>query len=118
MPTGFEVLRSAGCEADLEAIFDHLVQSYTALGDPIDNAVDRASARVLGIEDAMAALGDLPYQGTQVAHLLPGLRRVTKDSAVFYFLIDEPAQVLRVLGVFFGGQDHTRHILSRLAQDG
>ncbi len=33
---------------------------------------------------------------------MPGLRRVTKDRAVFYFTVDEERRVVRVLAVFFG----------------
>lgn len=114
MPTPFRVLRSVACDADIEAIFDHLFQSYRDLGDSSGDALTRAAARVRGIEDALAALGDVPFQGTLAPQILPGLRHVTKDGAVFYFVADDALSELRVLGVFFGGQDHRSHILRRI----
>ncbi|WP_300043026.1 type II toxin-antitoxin system RelE/ParE family toxin [uncultured Paracoccus sp.] len=114
----FDVRRSADCGADLEAIFDHLVASYQALGDPIADALDRAEKRLLGIEDDIDTLAALPFQGTLVPHILDGLRHVTKDRAVLYFRVDETARQIFVLGVFFGGQDHQRHILKTIAELG
>ncbi len=46
--------------------------------------------------------------------LLPGLRRVTKNQAIFHFDVDDGEKTLRVLAIFFGGQDHQRHMLKRL----
>ena len=46
--------------------------------------------------------------------ILPGLRRLTKNQAVFYFNVDEGEKTVRILAVFFGGQDHLRHMLTRL----
>lgn len=45
------------------------------------------------------------------------LRHVTKYRAVFYFTTDETNETVRVLGVFFGGQDHRRHLLARIASE-
>lgn len=118
MPTDYKVLRSAACDADIEIIFDFLFGAYRDLGDPVREALDRAAHRVRGIEDALARLGDLPFQGTLVPQIMDGLRHVTKDSAVFYFVVDEAQAEVRVLGVFFGGQDHRRHILRRIVQSG
>ncbi|APX14264.1 KluB (plasmid) [Tateyamaria omphalii] len=108
--------RSAACDADIEVIFDHLFQSYRDLGDGIEDALNRAANRVRGIEDALAHLGDVPFQGTLVPQIMDGLRHVTKDQAVFYFIADEARTEARVLGVFFGGQDHRRHILRRILE--
>ncbi|MBY5935675.1 type II toxin-antitoxin system RelE/ParE family toxin [Tateyamaria omphalii] len=116
MPTDYRVLRSAACDADIEVIFDHLFQSYRDLGDPLEDALNRAAARVRGIEDALAGLGDVPFQGTLVPQIMDGLRHVTKDQAVFYFISDDARRDVRVLGVFFGGQDHRRHILRRIVE--
>lgn len=114
MPSGYKVLRSTACDADIEVIFDHLFQSYRELGDPVEDALTRAATRVRGIEDSLGALGDIPFQGTLVPQIMDGLRHVTKDNAVYYFIVEETQEELRVLGVFFGGQDHRRHILRRI----
>ncbi len=117
VPTGFKVLRSAACDADIEVIFDHLFQSYRDLGEPIDDALNRAASRVRGVEDALAGLGDVPFQGTLVPQIMDGLRHVTKDSAVFYFISDAERMEVRVLGIFFGGQNHRSHILQRIVKN-
>jgi plasmid stabilization system protein ParE len=62
----------------------------------------------------MLSLGEKPHQGTLRPELLPGLRSVTKQRAIFYFIVDEPKRQVRVLAVFFGGQDHQRQMLRRL----
>ncbi|WP_299592761.1 type II toxin-antitoxin system RelE/ParE family toxin [uncultured Tateyamaria sp.] len=98
-------------------IFDHLFQSYRDLGEPIDDALTRAASRVRGVEDALTGLGDLPFQGTLVPQIMDGLRHVTKDNAVFYFIADEELMEVRVLGIFFGGQNHRYHILRRILAD-
>lgn len=114
MRTAFKVLRSHACDADLEAIFDFLFRSYQELGDAPDDAFERAAERVLGIEAALEALGEVPFQGALEPAIMAGLRHVTKDRAVFWFTLDEGLQDLRVLAVFFGGQDHRTHLLQRI----
>jgi toxin ParE1/3/4 len=110
----FAVLRSRAAARDLGLILDHLFESYCALGDNPSEAFERASKRVESIEDDMDALGRAPCQGTLREDLLPGLRQVTKDRAIYCFVLDEETETLRVLAVFFGGQDHQRHMLKRL----
>ena len=63
----------------------------------------------------MQALGRAPFQGTLWPDLLLDLRWVTKNRAILYFQVDEPAAVVRVLAVFFGGQDHRMRMLLRLS---
>lgn len=113
---GFRVLRSAACDADLETIFDYLFGTYQDLGDTPAEAFERAERRLRRIEDALEALGDVPFQGTLEPAIIDGLRHVTKDRTVFYFTVDEDAQELRVLSVFFGGQDHRLHLLARIKE--
>ena len=111
----YRVERSLDTDRDLGAIFDFLFESYMAFGDNRDEALDRAAARIEGIEAEMLALGDAPHQGTLRLDLLPGLRSVTKQRAIFYFDVDDDARVVRVLAIFFGGQDHQRAMLARLS---
>ncbi|MBV0892772.1 type II toxin-antitoxin system RelE/ParE family toxin [Paracoccus sp. Z118] len=111
------VERSAEADLDLALIFDFLLAAALDFGEQTDRAYDQAARRVRAIENAIFALGDAPHQGTLDHDLLPGLRRVTKERAILYFDIDEDAQVVRVLAVFFGGQDHRRRMLIRLLGD-
>lgn len=63
---------------------------------------------------AATALTRAPYQGTRCPDLGPGIRRATKDRAIFSFDLNEEARVLRLLAIFWGGQDHDARILTRL----
>ncbi|MDH7800236.1 MULTISPECIES: type II toxin-antitoxin system RelE/ParE family toxin [unclassified Rhizobium] len=111
----FKVLRSTETDQDLGLILDHLVQSYLDLGDALPAAFTRAARRVGSIETDVEALHKAPFQGTLSPEILPGLRRVTKNQTVFYFDVNESEKTVRILAVFFSGQDHLRHMLKRLA---
>lgn len=110
----YEVVRSRGCERDFELIFDHLFETYQSLGDTSAEALERATARLRCIEDDLEDLGRRPHDGALVPEVMPNLRRATRRRAVLYYQVHEPAKQVRVLAVFFGGQDHQRHMLRRL----
>ena len=110
----YKVLRARAVTEDLGSIHDHLVESYCELGDGITDALDRADGRVQAIEDAMMRLGAVAHQGTLCEDVMPRLRRVTKDKAILYFIADDDLAEVRVLAVFFSGQDYLRHIVERL----
>ena len=110
----YEVLRAEDAEHDLEIIFDFLLTAAAAFGESEEIAFERAVKRVADIEAGMDALGDVPHQGTLQPHLGDGVRHVTKDRAIYYFDVDDTRRTVRVLAVFFGGQDHDAHILLRL----
>lgn len=110
----YRVERAEDTDLDLEIIFDFLFESFLGFGEDAGTALERASRRVLAVEDAMAGLGKVPHQGTLRPELGDGLRHVTKERAIFYFEVDDEAAVVRVLAVFYGAQDHQRKILLRL----
>lgn len=110
----YKILRSPEVGRDLDLIFDHLLQSYIALGDPTSDAFARAVQRIDLIKSDMDALARTPHQGNLDPGIMPGLRHVTKNRSVFYFHVDDAAEIVRVVAVFFGGQDHRRHMLRRL----
>lgn len=114
----YEVRRSLACRQDLDDIFDHLVEAYQSLGDPETEAFERAVARIAAIEDLMDRLGAAPHQGTLWPEVMDGLRWTTKDRAIFYFKVDDEKRTVDVLAVFFGGQDHKAHVLSRILHSG
>ncbi len=99
---------------DFEMIFDHLRQAYLDFGDAADVSFNRAIDRVNAIQASALALSKAPHQGTVRDDIIPGLRFVRKEKAVFWFLLDEGRQVVQILAVFYGGQDHIRHMLTRL----
>ena len=112
----FEIARSRNSIKDLDVIFDHLVESYVRLGETPADAVIIAANRVDRIRADMNAIARAPYQGTLLDHIAVGLRSVTKNKAVFYFDIDDAAQIVSILAIFFSGQDHRRHMQRRLGK--
>lgn len=61
---------------------------------------------------AILRLGDVPFQGTRWSDARAELRWVTKERAIFYFETNSEREELRILAVFYGGQDH-HAIMSR-----
>ena len=105
---------AAEAERDLDLIFDHLLESYLGFGEGLEEAFARAEARVREVRRAAGRLGTAPHRGERHDALLPGLRHVTVDRAVYWFEIDEAAERVRVLAMFWGGEDHVRRVLARL----
>lgn len=112
MTWGIEFAEAA--ERDLELILDHLIQSYQDFGDDPATAFERAVGRLAAIQTDAEGISLAPFQGTLRPDVMEGLRYVRHDRAVFWFVPDEGRQVVQVLAVFFGGQDHIRHMLVRL----
>jgi plasmid stabilization system protein ParE len=110
----YKVERSEASDRDLETIFDFLYEAALGFGEDAATAFERASTRILEIEDAMESLGGVPHQGTLHPGFSDGLRSVTKGRAIFYFDVDDSEHLVRVLAIFFGGQDHQRRMLLRL----
>ena len=109
----YRVEIAADATHDLIAIFDFLVESYIEFGEHPDDAMDRAERRIDQIKGHLRSLGTTPKQGTPRPEIRSGLRNVTKDRAVVYFDVDDDKNLVRVLAVFFGGQDHQRRMILR-----
>ncbi|MDP6343356.1 MAG: type II toxin-antitoxin system RelE/ParE family toxin [Alphaproteobacteria bacterium] len=105
---------SEAAEHDFELIFDHLFQSYVQFGEQPASAFAKATERLEAIRTTASAISKAPYRGTLRDAIAPGLRQVTIDRAVFWFDLDETRRKVRILAIFFGGQDHIRHMLARL----
>jgi toxin ParE1/3/4 len=107
---------AAEVERDFELIFDLLEESYRSFGEGAEDAIAHAARRVEAIRTAAARLGHVAYRGTLHPEIMPGLRHVTIDQAIYWFFVDNDALIVRVLAVFFGSQDHVRRMLVRLLQ--
>lgn len=114
---GYRLEFSAEAERDLELIFDHLFDSYRSLGEALEDALDHASARVMAVRTGANRILTVPHRGERHDDILPGLRHLTIDRAIYWFDVDEARRTVRVLAVFFGGQDHVRRMLRRLLAD-
>ena len=101
-------------ERDLELIFDHLFESYLSFGESTDQALDHAGQRIKGIRASAERLALFPERGASRDDILPGLRFMVMDRAIYWYTVDERARKIRVLAIFFGGQDHIRRMLIRL----
>lgn len=101
-------------ERDFELIFDYLLKSYQEFGDDFDTAFDRAEQRIGAIHTSARDLAKIPFQGTLCPDILPNLRFVRRNKAVFWFVAKKDQEIVQILAVFFGSQDHTRHMLARL----
>jgi plasmid stabilization system protein ParE len=110
---------SEEAENDFELIFDHLFGSYVDFGETLEDGFERAARRVMEIRKAGEDIAKAPHRGTIRNDIVPGLRNVTLDRAIFWFDLDDDHRdddhrIVRILGVFFGGQDHIRHMMVRL----
>ena len=112
----FTIEFSAEAERDFALIFDHLFESYRSFGDKVEASLDHCEDRIHEIRRNADRLEDAPHRGEGHDELLPGLRHLTSDRAVCWFVLDEADQRVRVLAIFFGGQDHVHQMLTRLLQ--
>ena len=110
----FRLEVSAAAERDFELIFDHLLRSYLDFGESPENALDRAEARIVGIRAATERILAAPHRGERHDDILPGVRHLAIGRAIYRFEVDERRETVRVLAVFFGGQDHVRRMMVRL----
>ncbi|WP_339864928.1 type II toxin-antitoxin system RelE/ParE family toxin [Paremcibacter congregatus] len=110
----YKVTFSEDATRDFELIFDFLFESYVEFGEAADQAIDRAEERIQSISADIQALAKAPHRGTLHDEILPGLRHVTLGRAIVWFDILPDREEVRILAVFFGGQDHIRHMLARL----
>ena len=108
---------AATAKRDIDLLFDHLAESYIAFGEAPPTAAERASARIEEILDTMDRIATAPQRGEPHDDLLPGLRHLTLERTIYWYQIDEGQQTLRILAIFYGGQDHVRQMLLRLLRD-
>ena len=104
-------------ERDFGLIFEHLLRSYVEFGESLESAFRHAEARIAEIRVAAQRIPIAPHRGERHDDILPGLRHLTIGRAIYWFDVDEPRETVRVLAVFFGGQDHVRHMMARLLED-
>jgi plasmid stabilization system protein ParE len=110
----FRIEFSAETERDFALIFYHLVESYLGFGETVETALDHCKARFRDIQQEADRLASAPFRGGIHDDLLPGLRQLTIDRAIYWFDVNEVDHRVSVLANFFGGQDHVRQMLTRL----
>jgi len=103
-------------ERDFELIFDHLFAAYSDLGDQPDEAWEHAAGRVRALRSSIQRLTETPYIGTLRSEIYPGIRFLRRDKAAVWFLPIIDRRTIIVAAVFFGAQDHVRHMMRRLLE--
>lgn len=115
MNTGlWKVVFAAAAGEDLGLIEAHLTEAYRSFGESPKEAADHAAARIEAIITTAEHLATAPLRGQVRDDLLPGLRQLSLDGAVYWFVVDAVVLEVRMLAIFFGGQDHQRRMLVRL----
>jgi plasmid stabilization system protein ParE len=110
----FAIEFAADAERDFDLIFDHLFESYAAFGEDTEDALNHASRRLMDIRKVADRLASFPMRDTARDGVLPGIRFLAVARAIHWFDVVQTARKVRILAVFFGGQDHIRHMLVRL----
>ena len=113
----FRLEFAAEAERDFGLIFDHLLRSYLDFGESLESALDRAESRIAETRVAAERILTTPHRGERHDDILPGLRHLAIGRVIYWFNVDEPRETVRVLAVFFGGQDHVRHMMARLLDE-
>ena len=113
----FRLEFSSEAERDFGLIFDHLHRSYLGFGESLESALDHAASRIVEIRAAADRILAAPQRGERHDDILPGVRHLAIGRAIYWFDVDEPRETVRVLAVFFGGQDHVRRMMARLLEE-
>lgn len=113
-PGLWTVAFAAAAVDDLGLIEAHLAEAYRGFGESPTEAATHAVARIEAILATAERLATAPFRGQARDDLLPGLRHLSLDGAIYWFIADEMPLQVRVLAIFFGRQDHQRHMLVRL----
>jgi plasmid stabilization system protein ParE len=108
---------SAEAERDFELIFDHLFTAYSDLGDHPDEALERAAGRVRELRLSIQGLAETPHIGTLRSDIHQGIRFLRRDKAAIWFLPVADRQTIVLAAIFFGAQDHIRHMMRRLLEN-
>nr|WP_294516349.1 hypothetical protein [uncultured Rhodopila sp.] len=112
----YAVLRGVNVSRDFSRIRKHLIQSYQAFGDTKARATERANSRTREAFEYMLTFATQPHRGTVHPELRDGVRHVTAQQFVYYFEIDDNRAEVRIITVFFGGEDHLEQIAERLRE--
>ena len=108
------VVFAAAAVDDLALIEQHLIEAYQSFGEGPEDAALHAAARIEAMLTTAERLATAPFRGEAHDDLLPGLRHLSLESAIYWFTVDKPTRQIQVLALFFGGQDHQRRMMVRL----
>ena len=110
----YRIERQEAVESDLVSISDFLLRSFEAFGHSTEEAEAMVAERLEGFLHALQGLAKAPYRGPLRPEMGSGIRNVTMDRFIVYFDVNEDMRVVRILAIFYGGQDHMRRMLARM----
>lgn len=102
---------SADAAQDLDRILEHLVTSYCAFGEDGATAYERAAARIAEVQVDADRIAAAPYRGVLRNEILVGARSLTIGRAVYWFNLDSEQEIVRILAIFYDGEDRTQAML-------
>ena len=108
---------AAEAESDIDLLFHHLADSYVSFGESRFAAAERAVVRIDTILKEAERIASAPHRGMLHDDILPGLRHLTLDRAIYWYRVEEQSETVRILAIFYGSQDHVRRMLLRLLSD-
>lgn len=108
---------SEQAESDIGHLFQHLTDSYLEFGETRIEAAQRAADRVGQILDRVDRIAAAPHRGEAHDDLMPGLRHLTLERAIYWYRTNEARRVVLILAIFYGGQNHQRRMLLRQLGD-
>ncbi len=114
MTRKFKIIFSEDAELDFELIFDFLNESYLSFDEDIETSLNQAGIKTQSIRKATNKLATHPFRVTLHDDGTQKLRHITIGRALYWFDILEDERLVRILAVFYGGQDHYTKILTRL----
>lgn len=101
---------SVAAERDTDLLFEHLADRYVSFGESWTAAVAHTVECVGRILDMMERIATAPYRGEVHDDLLPGLRHLTLERAIYWYRLADDTETVRGLAIFYGVQDHLRQM--------
>lgn len=114
MNSAYRIELSAAAEDDLSEIQRHLIRSYIDFGEHPGTAYDIADRREAEIRLALKRLAQVPHLGPVQDDALSSMRDETFGKAIYWFVVDDANRLVRILGIFYGPQDHQRRMARRI----
>ncbi len=103
----YESIFAASAERDFDRIAEHLFRSCVSFGERPAVAADRVDLRISDLWVFIQSLKSLPHRGTRRDDLYSGLRVLADQrSAAIAFEVDDDAGSVRILRIFYGGEDY------------
>ncbi len=91
-----------------------LFESYLGFDQDVETALEQATKKTQSIRKEAEKLARHPFRETLHDDILQGLRHISIERAIYWFDILEDETLIRILAIFYGGQDHHTKILMRL----